>query len=74
MSQQEESQSTPALIETGDRLDVAELGEASSSLTIIPENTFLENYGRLSLTPEECLFKVSKQFDFGNRHSTFIVI
>jgi hypothetical protein len=58
MGQQEESQSTPALIQASERLD-AEAEEPSSSLTIIPENTLLESYTRLSISLEDNgLFKV----------------
>lgn len=47
MSHQEESQSTPALIHVPQTLDL------TSSLGIIPENTLLESYTRLSVSLEE---------------------
>ena len=70
MSQQEECQSTPALIQTTERLDV-ETGEPSSSLSSIPENNLLESYTRLSISLEDNgLFKVWKKFEilYGARH------
>lgn len=54
MSHQEESQSTPALIHVPESL------ELTSSLGMIPENTLLESYTRLSVSLEENgLFHVS---------------
>lgn len=47
MSQQEESQSTPALIHMPEAVDL------TSSLGMIPENTLLESYTRLSVSLEE---------------------
>ncbi|XP_044018659.1 uncharacterized protein LOC122859279 isoform X2 [Aphidius gifuensis] len=47
MSHQEESQSTPALIHVPEALDL------TSSLGMIPENTLLESYTRLSVSLEE---------------------
>lgn len=47
MSHQEESQSTPALIHVPESL------ELNSSLGMIPENTLLESYTRLSVSLEE---------------------
>lgn len=47
MSHQEESQSTPALIHVPESLDL------TSSLGMIPENTLLESYTRLSVSLEE---------------------
>ena len=47
MSHQEESQSTPALIHVPESL------ELTSSLGMIPENTLLESYTRLSVSLEE---------------------
>lgn len=47
MSHQEESQSTPALIHMPESLDL------TSSLGMIPENTLLESYTRLSVSLEE---------------------
>lgn len=52
MSQQEESHSTPALMQVLDRLD-AETAEANSSLNSIPENSLLESYTRLSISLED---------------------
>lgn len=55
MSHQEESQSTPALIHVPEALDL------TSSLGMIPENTLLESYTRLSVSLEENgLFQVVK--------------
>lgn len=57
MSHQEESQSTPALIHVPESLDL------TSSLGMIPENTLLESYTRLSVSLEENgLFQVSFKF------------
>ena len=59
MSHQEESQSTPALIHVPQSL------ELTSSLGMIPENTLLESYTRLSVSLEEngffqvCTFQVN---------------
>lgn len=54
ISHHEESQSTPALIH------VPEAIELTSSLGMIPENTLLESYTRLSVSLEENgLFQVS---------------
>ena len=54
MSHQEESQSTPALIHVPETL------ELTSSLSMIPENTLLESYTRLSVSLEENgLFQVN---------------
>lgn len=47
MSHQEESQSTPALIHMPEMVNLA------SSLGMIPENTLLESYTRLSVSLEE---------------------
>ena len=47
MSHQEESQSTPALIHVPETL------ELTTSLELIPENTLLESYTRLSVSLEE---------------------
>jgi len=47
MSQQEESQSTPALIHMPETVDL------TSSLGMIPENTLLESCTRLSVSLEE---------------------
>lgn len=47
MSHQEESQSTPALIHVPEALELA------TSLELIPENTLLESYTRLSVSLEE---------------------
>lgn len=47
MSHQEESQSTPALIH------MPEMVNLTSSLGMIPENTLLESYTRLSVSLEE---------------------
>lgn len=47
MSHRKESQSTPALIQMPESLELA------SSLGIIPENTLLESYTRLSVSLEE---------------------
>lgn len=47
MSHQEESQSTPALIHVPESVNLA------SSLGMIPENTLLESYTRLSVSLEE---------------------
>lgn len=60
MSHQEESHSTPALIQASDRLD-ADTGDPSSSLSSIPENNLLESYTRLSISLEDNgLFKVTE--------------
>lgn len=60
MSHQEESHSTPALIQASDRLD-ADNGDPSSSLSSIPENNLLESYTRLSISLEDNgLFKVTE--------------
>jgi len=56
MSQQEESQSTPALVQASD----GDCGDATSSLSSIPENNLLESYTRLSISLEDNgLFKVT---------------
>lgn len=63
MSHQEESQSTPALIHVPESLELA------SSLGMIPENTLLESYTRLSVSLEENgLFQVSSYFIFYSIH------
>lgn len=60
MSHQEESHSTPALIQASERLD-ADTGDPSSSLSSIPENNLLESYTRLSISLEDNgLFKVTE--------------
>ncbi|XP_059487297.1 rho GTPase-activating protein 20 [Neocloeon triangulifer] len=57
ISQQEESQSTPALIHIP---EASSLGPSVSSLGIIPENNLLQSYTRLSISLEENgLFKKS---------------
>ncbi|KAF4523619.1 hypothetical protein B566_EDAN010128 [Ephemera danica] len=72
MSQQEESQSTPALIHVPDVASLAGEGPSSgvggtSGLGIIPENNLLQSYTRLSISLEENgLFKVTS--DFGTAH------
>lgn len=61
MSQQEESHSTPALMQALDRLDT-DTGNASSegSLSSIPEHNLLESYTRLSISLEDNgVFKVA---------------
>jgi hypothetical protein len=47
MSQQEECQSTPALMLDSETVD------ATSSLNSIPENNLLESYTRLSISLED---------------------
>ncbi|XP_039312657.1 uncharacterized protein LOC105194155 isoform X4 [Solenopsis invicta] len=65
MSHQEESQSTPALIH------VPETVNLTSSLGMIPENTLLESYTRLSVSLEENgLFQApSRSSSNGSQHS-----
>ncbi|KYQ59986.1 Rho GTPase-activating protein 20 [Trachymyrmex zeteki] len=65
MSHQEESQSTPALIHVPETVNLA------SSLGMIPENTLLESYTRLSVSLEENgLFQVpSRSSSNGSQHS-----
>lgn len=59
ISQQEESQSTPALIHVSEFSSET----CSASLGIIPENNLLESYTRLSISLEENgLFKVRRLF------------
>ncbi|XP_012250539.2 uncharacterized protein LOC105682899 isoform X1 [Athalia rosae] len=63
MSHQEESQSTPALIHVPESLDL------TSSLGIIPENTLLESYTRLSVSLEENgLFQASSRSSSNGSH------
>ncbi|XP_014615031.1 uncharacterized protein LOC122525084 isoform X2 [Polistes fuscatus] len=63
MSHQEESQSTPALIHVPQTLDL------TSSLGIIPENTLLESYTRLSVSLEENgLFQASSRSSSNGSH------
>ncbi|XP_015124597.1 uncharacterized protein LOC107046490 [Diachasma alloeum] len=63
MSHQEESQSTPALIH------VPETIELTSSLGMIPENTLLESYTRLSVSLEENgLFQASSRSSSNGSH------
>ncbi|KAK0084715.1 hypothetical protein PV325_006524 [Microctonus aethiopoides] len=63
MSHQEESQSTPALIHVPESL------ELTSSLGIIPENTLLESYTRLSVSLEENgLFQASSRSSSNGSH------
>ncbi|XP_014229523.1 uncharacterized protein LOC106654251 isoform X2 [Trichogramma pretiosum] len=65
MSHQEESQSTPALIHVPEAL------ELTSSLGMIPENTLLESYTRLSVSLEENGFfqASSRSSSNGSHHS-----
>ncbi|KAL0129312.1 hypothetical protein PUN28_004188 [Cardiocondyla obscurior] len=65
MSHQEESQSTPALIHVPETVNLA------SSLGMIPENTLLESYTRLSVSLEENgLFQApSRSSSNGSQHS-----
>ncbi|XP_032453869.1 uncharacterized protein LOC100118685 isoform X4 [Nasonia vitripennis] len=65
MSHQEESQSTPALIHVPESLDL------TSSLGMIPENTLLESYTRLSVSLEENGFfqASSRSSSNGSHHS-----
>ncbi|KAL6424052.1 hypothetical protein ACFW04_009744 [Cataglyphis niger] len=65
MSHQEESQSTPALIHMPETVNLA------SSLGMIPENTLLESYTRLSVSLEENgLFQApSRSSSNGSHHS-----
>ncbi|GAB1868551.1 Rho GTPase-activating protein 20 [Camponotus japonicus] len=65
MSHQEESQSTPALIHMPEMVNLA------SSLGMIPENTLLESYTRLSVSLEENgLFQApSRSSSNGSHHS-----
>ncbi|XP_058789264.1 uncharacterized protein LOC131663139 isoform X2 [Phymastichus coffea] len=65
MSHQEESQSTPALIHVPESL------ELTSSLGMIPENTLLESYTRLSVSLEENGFfqTSSRSSSNGSHHS-----
>ncbi|XP_015596904.1 uncharacterized protein LOC107268541 isoform X2 [Cephus cinctus] len=63
MSHQEESQSTPALIHVPESL------ELTSSLGMIPENTLLESYTRLSVSLEENgLFQASSRSSSNGSH------
>ncbi|EZA51448.1 Rho GTPase-activating protein [Ooceraea biroi] len=63
MSQQEESQSTPALIHMPETVDL------TSSLGMIPENTLLESCTRLSVSLEENgLFQVSSRSSSNGSH------
>ncbi|XP_066588663.1 unconventional myosin-IXAb-like isoform X2 [Prorops nasuta] len=63
ISHQEESQSTPALI------NVPESLELTSSLGMIPENTLLESYTRLSVSLEENgLFQASSRSSSNGSH------
>lgn len=66
MSHQEESQSTPALIHIPETINL------TASLGMIPENTLLESYTRLSISLEENgLFQVSSRSSSnGSHHST----
>ncbi|KAG5347639.1 RHG20 protein, partial [Acromyrmex charruanus] len=66
MSHQEESQSTPALIHVPETVNLA------SSLGMIPENTLLESYTRLSVSLEENgLFQApSRSSSNGSQHGT----
>ncbi|KAG5325352.1 RHG20 protein, partial [Pseudoatta argentina] len=66
MSHQEESQSTPALIHVPETVNLA------SSLGMIPENTLLESYTRLSVSLEENgLFQTpSRSSSNGSQHGT----
>ncbi|XP_014471661.1 PREDICTED: uncharacterized protein LOC106742857 isoform X2 [Dinoponera quadriceps] len=70
MSHQEESQSTPALIHMPETL------ELTSSLGMIPENTLLESYTRLSVSLEENgLFQASSRSSSnGSHHSRHAVM
>ncbi|XP_077279509.1 uncharacterized protein LOC143906964 [Temnothorax americanus] len=65
MSHQEESQSTPALIHVPETINLA------ASLGMIPENTLLESYTRLSVSLEENgLFQApSRSSSNGSQHS-----
>ncbi|KAG7187887.1 hypothetical protein KM043_013861 [Ampulex compressa] len=63
MSHQEESQSTPTLIHMPESLKLA------SSLGMIPENTLLESYTRLSISLEESdLFQASSRSSSNGSH------
>ncbi|CAD6237674.1 GSCOCG00008295001-RA-CDS [Cotesia congregata] len=65
MSHQEESQSTPALIHVPESL------ELTSSLGMIPENTLLESYTRLSVSLEENgLFHASSRSSSNASHQS----